>query len=239
MKEGFPRRRRVRNRSGASMADLGRRPDRPALWALLIAIGFTVLAVATAHAASGGITPEPQPAPEPEPTATAGGDGAAFGSRVLRVGMAGDDVTVLNGIVKSKAYAGAVRLTDVFEGPTAGAVREFQRRRDLRPSGVVGSETAKALTRSMKRTGATWYGPGLYGNSTACGRVLRRGTIGVAHRSLPCGTKVTFAYHGHYLVVPVIDRGPYSGGYDFDLTNGAREALGFDSSDQIRYAVAR
>jgi hypothetical protein len=235
MNEGFARNQRVRNRRDAAMADLGRRPDRPALWALLIAVGLTVLAVATAHASSGGITRAPEPEPEP----TAGGDSAAFGSRVLRLGMQGDDVTVLNGIVKSKAYADEVRLSDTFEGPTAGAVREFQRRWDLRPSGVVGRETAEALTRSMKRTGATWYGPGLYGNHTACGRVLRRGTIGVAHRSLPCGTKVTFAYHRRYLVVPVIDRGPYSGGYDFDLTNGAREALGFDTSDQIRYAVAR
>jgi hypothetical protein len=233
MNEGYSRSQRARNRRSAAMAGPGRRPDRPALWALLLAVGMTALAVATAHASSGGISREP----EPEPT-VAGGGGASFGSRVLRVGMQGDDVTVLNGIVKSKGYGDDVRLTDSFEGPTASAVREFQRRWDLRPSGVVGRETAKTLTQSMKRTGATWYGPGFYGNHTACGRILRRGTIGVAHRSLPCGTKVTFAYHGHYLVVPVIDRGPYSGGYDFDLTNGAREALGFDSSDQIRYAIA-
>jgi hypothetical protein len=215
------------------MAGSGRRPDRPALWALLLAVGLTVLAVATAHASSGGISSEPPPAP------TGAGDRVSFGSRVLRLGMQGDDVTVLNGIVKSKAYARGVRLTDSFEGPTASAVREFQHRWDLRQSGVVDSDTAKTLTRSMQRTGATWYGPGFFGNQTACGQVLRRGTIGVAHRSLPCGTKVTFAYHGRYLVVPVIDRGPYSGGYDFDLTNGAREALGFESSDQIRFAIAR
>ena len=205
------------------------RPDRPALWAVVLAVGLTVLAVATADASSGGISRG----------GSDGVDGASFGSRILRLGMQGDDVTVLNGIVKSKAYARGVRLTDSFEGPTASAVREFQHRWDLRQSGVVDSDTAKTLTRSMQRTGATWYGPGFFGNQTACGQVLRRGTIGVAHRSLPCGTKVTFAYHGRYLVVPVIDRGPYSGGYDFDLTNGAREALGFESSDQIRFAIAR
>ena len=233
MNEGFARRRRARDKRGFPTAGRGRRPDRAALWAVVLAVGLTVLAVATADASSGGISR----APEPEPTG--GGEGASFGSRVLRVGMQGDDVTVLNGIVKSKAYADGVRLTDTFEVPTAGAVREFQRRWDLRPSGAVDGQTAEALTHSMKRTGATWYGPGFYGNQTACGRTLRRGTIGVAHRSLPCGTKVTFAYHGRYLVVPVIDRGPYGGGYDFDLTNGAREALGFDYSDQIRYAIAR
>jgi rare lipoprotein A (peptidoglycan hydrolase) len=89
----------------------------------------------------------------------------------------------------------------------------------------------------MRWAGATWYGPGLYGNRTACGQVLRPGTVGVAHRNLPCGTTVKFAYRGHQLVTRVIDRGPFSAGYSWDLTNGAREALGFEGSGQVRYAV--
>jgi rare lipoprotein A len=91
----------------------------------------------------------------------------------------------------------------------------------------------------LRRAGATWYGPGLYGNQTACGQVLRPGTIGVAHRDLPCGTPVKFVYRGHYLVTRVIDRGPYTEGNEWDLTNGARKILGFNTSDQVRYAVAR
>ncbi len=90
----------------------------------------------------------------------------------------------------------------------------------------------------MRMAGATWYGPGLYGNGTACGQTLRPGTIGVAHRTLPCGTTVKFSYHGRSLVTKVIDRGPYTPGNDFDLTNGARLALGFEGTGQVRYAVA-
>jgi rare lipoprotein A (peptidoglycan hydrolase) len=90
----------------------------------------------------------------------------------------------------------------------------------------------------MKTAGATWYGPGFYGNRTACGQVLRPGTIGVAHRSLPCGTTVKFAYRGRYLVTRVIDRGPYSRGHAWDLTNGARRLLGFDGSNRVGYALA-
>jgi hypothetical protein len=90
----------------------------------------------------------------------------------------------------------------------------------------------------MRSAGATWYGPGLYGNHTACGQTLRPGTIGVAHKTLPCGTTIKFAYHGHSLVTQVIDRGPYSVGNSFDLTNGARLALGFEGAEQVRYAVA-
>jgi hypothetical protein len=90
----------------------------------------------------------------------------------------------------------------------------------------------------MRTAGATWYGPGLYGNSTACGRTLRPSTVGVAHKTLPCGTAVRFVYEGRSLITRVIDRGPYSPGNAFDLTNGARRALGFEGVDQVRYAVA-
>jgi hypothetical protein len=90
----------------------------------------------------------------------------------------------------------------------------------------------------LRSAGATWYGPGLYGNGTACGQTLRPGTVGVAHRTLPCGTTIKLLYHGHSLVTTVIDRGPYTKGNDFDLTNGARLALGFEGVGQVRYAVA-
>jgi hypothetical protein len=90
----------------------------------------------------------------------------------------------------------------------------------------------------LRWAGATWYGPGLYGSHTACGQVLRPHTIGVAHRNLPCGTAVKFVYHGHAIVTQVIDRGPYSHGNAWDLTSGAREALDFEGSGRIGYAVA-
>jgi len=160
-----------------------------------------------------------------------------FGSRTLRVGMQGGDVKILNGIVRSKAYGSSVALTDLFENPTAAAVERFQRRKALTPTGIVDSGTATALTQSMRRAGATWYGPGFYGNDTACGKVLRTTTIGVANRTLPCGTRVTFSYHGRYMVAPVIDRGPYRKGYDWDLTSAAAQKLGLASSDLVRYAI--
>jgi len=90
----------------------------------------------------------------------------------------------------------------------------------------------------MRSAGATWYGPGLYGNHTACGQTLLPGTVGVAHKTLPCGTAIKFVYHGRALVTRVIDRGPYSVGNAFDLTNGARRVLGFEGVGQVRYAVA-
>jgi hypothetical protein len=92
---------------------------------------------------------------------------------------------------------------------------------------------------AWRTAGATWYGPGLYGNNTACGQVLKPGTIGVAHRSLPCGTAVKFVHNGRALITRVIDRGPYTVGNAWDLTNGARLSLGFEGVGQIRYALER
>lgn len=74
---------------------------------------------------------------------------------------------------------------------------------------------------------ASWYGPGLYGNSTACGGALTPWRLGVAHRSLPCGTKVTFRYGNRSVTVPVIDRGPFAAGREWDLTAATKSKLGF------------
>ena len=66
----------------------------------------------------------------------------------------------------------------------------------------------------------SWYGPGFYGQHTACGVLLTKYTVGVAHRTLPCGTLVTFRYGSHTVTAPVIDRGPYVSGRIWDLSHG-------------------
>ncbi len=81
---------------------------------------------------------------------------------------------------------------------------------------------------------ATWFGPGFYGQKTACGQTLTPGVVGVANRTLPCGTLIKVTYDGHALTVPVLDRGPYSHiGADWDLTAGAATALGITETVRI------
>jgi rare lipoprotein A len=81
---------------------------------------------------------------------------------------------------------------------------------------------------------ATWFGPGFYGQTTACGQTLTPGVVGVANRTLPCGTLVKVSYKGRTLTVPVLDRGPYSNiGASWDLTAGAAEALGIEDTVRI------
>src|SRR5438128_932165 len=53
---------------------------------------------------------------------------------------------------------------------------------------------------SHKASMATWFGPGFYGQRTACGQVLTPAVVGVAHRSLPCGTLVKVSYRGRRLM---------------------------------------
>lgn len=80
---------------------------------------------------------------------------------------------------------------------------------------------------------ATLYGPGFYGSRTACGIVLRPRTIGVANRTLPCGTPVAIYYRGRVMTVPVIDRGPYANGANWDLTMAAGKVLGMTATETI------
>jgi len=66
-----------------------------------------------------------------------------------------------------------------------------------------------------------------YGQPLACGGVLGEQQLGVASRTLPCGTVVTIGYRGRFVTVPVVDRGPYVAGRTWDLTGATAEALRF------------
>jgi hypothetical protein len=201
-----------------------RRPDRIALWAVGMAIVAMVAAAASAHAGSGG-------------TGTTGEKGcadASFGSRALSLGDCGTDVKTLHWIMKADSYG--VSLDRQFDDSTRGEVQDFQRRHDLKRSGVVRNATRKQLVRTMGKSTATWYGPGFWNNKTACGNTLKRRTVGVAHRNLPCGTKVTLKYGHRYLTTRVIDRGPYEKGVRWDLTKRAARKLRFTYTDDVRAA---
>jgi len=73
---------------------------------------------------------------------------------------------------------------------------------------------------------ASYYGPGLYGNRTACGLTLTTTLQGVAHRTLPCGTLVHLKYGMNDVTIPVVDRGPTILSREFDLTYATKLALG-------------
>jgi rare lipoprotein A len=77
---------------------------------------------------------------------------------------------------------------------------------------------------------ASWYGGG---GTMACGGSLTSTTLGVANKTLPCGTLVTLRYGGRTVRVPVVDRGPFVAGREFDLTQATKQALGFGDLGQV------
>jgi rare lipoprotein A len=96
------------------------------------------------------------------------------------------------------------------------------------------ASSAPSVTVTVYRLAiATQYGPGFYGSRTACGQKLSRSMIGVANRTLRCGEKVALYYRGRTLIVPVIDRGPYANGADWDLTMATGHAMGINGTARI------
>jgi rare lipoprotein A len=77
---------------------------------------------------------------------------------------------------------------------------------------------------------ASWYGGG---GSLACGGALTSSTLGVANKTLPCGTMITLRYDGRTVRVPVVDRGPYVAGREFDLTEATKDALDFGGVGEV------
>ena len=204
------------------------RPDRVALWAFGLGVFLILLAATTSNGASGGANlPVPPAAQAPQ------GVEVELGQRTLGAGSSGADVRTLQAILDARRY-GPVEVNGTFDAATEAAVKRFQKEAGLAVDGVVGPRTRPRLVALMRNRMATWYGPGLYGNRTACGKRLRPRTLGVAHKSLPCGTRVTFYRAGRFVTVPVIDRGPFRRGVAWDLTAAAARKLGMASTGRLR-----
>jgi rare lipoprotein A len=130
-------------------------------------------------------------------------------------------VLVLTAFLCLLCAGGALASAGGVSAPVSGSTGSTTTAHKVRPSGI-----------------ATWFGPGFFGSKTACGQTLTPGVVGVANRTLPCGTLVKVGYHGHTLTVPVLDRGPYSHiGADWDLTAGAAQALGITETVRIQTRV--
>jgi len=93
--------------------------------------------------------------------------------------------------------------------------------------------------RAEARTGlASWYGQELAGSPTASGEPFDPYGYTAAHKSLPLGTELAVRYGGRSVTVTVNDRGPYGGGRDLDLSQGAAEAIGLTRAgvDYVEYS---
>ena len=112
-----------------------------------------------------------------------------------------------------------------FSSPAATAASGLKARA-LQSQSFLPSKVRTLRVHRYRAALASFYDD--YGLPVACGGVLGRGQIGVAHKTLPCGTKLQIRYRGRSITARVIDRGPYIAGREFDLTGAAARALHFD-----------
>ena len=203
------------------------------MWAVLLGLFAAIAAAASAQGASSGGVGDP-----PLPPATGECPAIEFGHRPLHLGDCGTDVATLNLLLRSQPIGAAVLADDQFGATTAEALAAFEQGVGLNTDGVVDGSVRKALKKSMTKTVASWYGPGFFGNETSCGVPLAKDTIGVAHRKLPCGTKLTVYAHGNWANAEVIDRGPFVKNVQWDLTQALATQLGVKYTEKVKVAVA-
>src|SRR3954447_5249052 len=158
---------------------------------------------------------------------------ATLGARPLKRGKRGGDVVLLQRLLTRQGFRPG-GVDGVFGQKTSRAVKRLQRRRHLTVDGIVGPRTVRGIAVVWKRRKATYYGPGLWGNSLACGGTLRRRTVGIAHRSLPCGARVPVYHRGRLSYFRVIDRGPFTSGIAIDLTKAAARQLRMRTTTGVR-----
>jgi rare lipoprotein A len=214
------------------------------LGALALSAGLALPSTAAADSASAGTGGTPSggtaaPAADAITLTVAGG---ALVDRTVRVtgtvprGLAGRAVLVQRGT--GGGWTTVARVATTRQGLFSArwrshrsgrfVLRAIAERAVVRAGSAAPSSPGLARVTVYPSAIATWYGPrSTRVETTACGVRLTRSTLGVAHRTLPSGTRVELYYRGRSIVVPVIDRGPYANGADWDLAVGTADALGF------------
>ena len=102
-----------------------------------------------------------------------------------------------------------------------------------------GAVTDNKPTSQAVQGQASWYGPGLYGNKTTSGEILKKGTMTAAHSSLPMGTKVkvTRLDNNKSVTVVINDRKPFKQGTVIDLAHGSATALDVDDDGKTAVEI--
>jgi rare lipoprotein A len=141
-------------------------------------------------------------------------------------------VTAVATTVAADGSYDAVWHVDHAGKTTVRAILATQATTATRAATATTTVEGRAIT-LYRRARVTWYGPGFYGHRTACGAKMSRGLLGVAHKTLPCGTLVDLYNNGRTVTVPVIDRGPFRPGTNYDLTAATARALGVTATTTI------
>jgi hypothetical protein len=129
------------------------------------------------------------------------------------------------------ALVGAALLGVVIALAVAHRVGHSPARAAQEITPVVASPTAWSTALAEPRTSPR--------RRSACGWLLRPGTLGVGHPVLPCGAKLFILFNGQRVLTEVVDRGPAGTEAEFELTPALARELGFAGRQSIRWTFAR
>lgn len=176
-----------------------------------------IVVVFAALMAASALVAVPEPAGSRSPSPDRSLDPAQLSA--VSIGIGADPAPAMTTLTDDLAQGstGTVEPDSAFPEPGANAATVAGRPDVAQPAPKKG-----AIEKNYWRfdPDISWYGPGFYGNGTACGQKLTKELVGVAHKTLPCGTMVQFRYKGKVVTAPVIDRGPYVAGRTWDLSKG-------------------
>jgi peptidoglycan hydrolase-like protein with peptidoglycan-binding domain len=144
------------------------------------------------------------------------GDSVHMGDRVLRMGMNGHDVRVLQDFLSRAGFQ--TPITGWFGPATKQNVIAFQRSRHLRPNGVV-SWTVSQTLRAAVAARPISYAPGE--------RARLVNGLAVAPASAPAAVKAVIAAGNRIAFKPYV----YGGGH------GSWTSSGYDCSGSVSYAL--
>jgi rare lipoprotein A (peptidoglycan hydrolase) len=180
-----------------------------------------IVAIAALMAAS-ALVAVPEPAGSSAPSSARQIDSATLSAVAIAL-PAGSPATTIPQLDSASRSAGWLGPGSRFLEP--GTRRQPTRRVVVDQPGTQAGTSNKNYWRYDANV--SWYGPGFIGSGTACGQTYTKTLMGVAHRTLPCGTLVTFRNpaNGRQVTVPVIDRGPYVAGRQWDLSRGLCDVL--------------
>ena len=195
-----------------------------------LALAFAVAAPAAALAAgSGGASIAAS-----QPAAVAhysdaghhyAGDSRHLGDRVLRQGMSGRDVHVLQGYLSTAGYPASV--TGYFGSMTRDSVVHFQRAKHLRANGVVTWSVAQTLRAVVSSRAASVKHTAASQPTVPAGRLTLIDGLAVAPSDAPAAIKGVVAAANKIAHKPYI----YGGGH------GSWSDSGYDCSGSVSYAL--
>jgi hypothetical protein len=166
--------------------------------------------------AASALVAAPGPAGSKGTSPTPGMDQGSFTS--ISIALRGSAATTASYERRLTAAASANRLGPAAALPEPAVALAVPGKPAIRQPSPKGTKVPKNYWRFDPNI--SWYGRAFYGSGTACGQKYGPTLMGVAHRTLPCGTLVTFRNpkNGRQVTVPVIDRGPYVAGRTWDMS---------------------